>query len=216
MREERRAKQKLKQDSNVNKKGKGAKGSPAATKPKPPATKEDEADRQRKKLEKHLRKAEKLREQLKRAEIGNEGTATSSEMANTEQETSHSGAPTGEAFSSTQADPSSEGQVQLNRKEDVSMSESSDSSSSDDSSDSDSDAAPEVQTSKSKDKQRDTRMPKQPRGNNRTNTEVPCKYFLRDGNCRRKDCRFLHNVAPKPKEKMTLYDRVSSRCCLFN
>jgi hypothetical protein len=39
-------------------------------------------------------------------------------------------------------------------------------------------------------------------------SKTPCKYFLRDGYCRRRDCRFLHE-SDKVEREPTLMERVS-------
>jgi hypothetical protein len=45
-------------------------------------------------------------------------------------------------------------------------------------------------------------------GGGRMNTNIPCKYYLRDGQCRRKDCRFLHHI-PGSDARKSIYERVS-------
>ena len=144
----------------------------------------DDQERQRRKMQKHLRKAEKLREMLEKTGIKSEGDAQP---------------------------PSSEGQdVKIAPQDPISPSESSESSDDDDVSDSSpesNDELPEVESSKTvKARKSDDKTPKA----NKVNTNVPCKYFLRDGHCRRKDCRFLHKVRKdvNKKGKMTLFERV--------
>lgn len=39
-------------------------------------------------------------------------------------------------------------------------------------------------------------------------SKVLCKYFLRDGNCRRRDCRFSHKIEQVDR-KLTLFEKVS-------
>jgi hypothetical protein len=131
-------------------------------------------ERQRKKLEKHLRKAEKLRSMLEQSDIKDD-------------------APSGDKPVPEDSESSS-------------LSD----SSSDDSSSSGSDAAPDVEPSKGRSKPvkilaADRKASKDGRSNF---TDMPCKYFIRDGHCRRKHCRFLHSI-PKKAEKKTLFERVS-------
>jgi hypothetical protein len=52
--------------------------------------------------------------------------------------------------------------------------------------------------------------PSQPTNENISErSKTPCKYFLRDGYCRRRDCRFLHE-SDKVEREPTLMERVSS------
>jgi hypothetical protein len=45
--------------------------------------------------------------------------------------------------------------------------------------------------------------------NNSERSKTPCKYFLRDGYCRRRDCRFLHENDKKIARQLTLMEKVS-------
>jgi len=172
----------------------------------PNKTPEDEQQRQRRKLEKTLRKAEKLRAKL--LEVGTEKLRVS--LFNPEVEKSESvdakdSNVSQPAEAGVQAKENPDAEIKpVTKAEDVSMSSDSEesSSSSEDSSNSDLDAdgdkAPEAQS---------TKKPQQKVKAGKSFTNIPCKYFIRDGSCRRKDCRFLHHI-PKQKGKSTLYGRV--------
>lgn len=172
--EQSKAQLQKKNDQKVSKKAKKNKGK------KDVKVKEDDGpvlskeEQQRKKLERHLRKAEKLRSMLEQSDIKD-------------------GSPSG-----------TKPEV-----EDDALSSESDSSS--DSSSSDSDAAPDVEPTRGRGKP--VHVPAGDRkgandGATKSFTNMPCKYFMRDGHCRRKHCRFLHSL-PATNEKKTLFERVS-------
>jgi Nuclear fragile X mental retardation-interacting protein 1 (NUFIP1) len=72
---------------------------------------------------------------------------------------------------------------------------------------SDHDEAPEVQSSKNPSKATTAKQKMQKSAAGRMNTNIPCKYYLRDGHCRRKDCRFLHHL-PESTARKSIYEKV--------
>jgi hypothetical protein len=147
-------------------------------------SKEEEQEKQRRRLAKHLRKVEKLQSLLAQSQA--------------------SGGD--EAEAGAEADDAPAGSKLPLLEEDDGPSSPDSSSSTESDSGQDSDAAPDVEPSKGRTKP--IRVQTGPKQEGRANTNVPCKYFVRDGHCLRKQCRFLHKMPEKSSDKMTLLDRV--------
>jgi hypothetical protein len=166
----------------------------------PPSKAQGDVERQKKKLEKHLRKAEKLRALLEKSE----GAGPSDPS----QESVDGPQP------SSAAEPSSEGAATGGAQDAANSTDSADSSDSSDSSSDSGDSGSESSSDDSEDA-KDAKKPENSRSNKakiqkKVNTNVPCKYFIRDGQCLRKDCRFLHH-APDGEKRKSLFETVRRR-----
>jgi Nuclear fragile X mental retardation-interacting protein 1 (NUFIP1) len=72
------------------------------------------------------------------------------------------------------------------------------------------DEAPEVLPSKTEVKT-EVKTEQRPKIEERkpSRSPMPCKYFIRDGHCRRGDCRFAHEIDSGSGRQLTLFERVS-------
>jgi hypothetical protein len=201
---ERKALQEKRKQAKFERKHKAkAQAKPAETAEKshatpPPAKAQDDVERQKKKLEKHLRKAQKLRALLEKSE------------SDPAQESADAPQPSA-------AEPSSEGAATGGAQDAANSTDSADSSDSSDSSSDSGDSGSESSSDDSDDakdgaaaKKPETSRAKKVAKPRKVNTNVPCKYFIRDGQCLRKDCRFMHQ-APEGEKRKSLFELVRRR-----
>lgn len=156
----------------------------------PPSKTQDEVERQKKKLEKHLRKAEKLRALLEKSETDSAQKSTDAPRPAAEPSSEGGATVAQDAANSTDSSDSSD-----------SSSDSGDSGS--ESSGDDSDGAKDGAVVE----QPEASRPGPPAKQRKVNTNVPCKYFIRDGQCLRKDCRFMHRP-PEGEKRKSLFELV--------
>jgi hypothetical protein len=199
--QEKRKQAKLERKQTAKSQAKPATPEPAEQSPLPTKS-QDANERREKKLEKHLRKAKKLRALLDQSKGAGQSDA--------DQESAH-------APKTSAAEPTSEGTATGAGAQDTANA--TDSADSSDSSDSTSDSGDSASESSGDDlhdakdgstakKSEDPRSNKITKQQKRVNTDVPCKYFIRDAQCLRKGCRFLHQ-APEGEQRKSLFEQVS-------
>jgi len=171
-------------------------------------TAQSSQERRRLKLEKHLRKAEKLRALLSKAEAdSNAQPKTSPDDRTADGEVTSVAAATDPGESAALVDSVKDSPSSITNSSASSESSiDSDSSSSDSSSDDEAGSSPEVVSSKK-------RLDSKPRISQtvKTRTNIPCKWFARDGHCRRKDCKFLHVAEENRSSRQSLFSKLAEQ-----